>query len=812
MRANHIRRGISGFLTVLAAAAALAQTPTFTPVVTGQRITSADMAGGLVFAGLPKGGVLAWDPTTGDVVRSYTRADGLGGHYVTAVCWSGRQLWVATADGGLTAIADPSGPAESLRVYSSGLSSLDATAVTGQVVGSSERVYYGTDGDGIGEITGGLAGDYFTTLDGLIDDTVTALALADGLLLVATPSGVSRFADNTFTNYPYADPAAEAINALVRGPGGAIWAATQQGVKRWDDAGRAWEQVYGSGAFRDLAVDGDVVWALTSGETLVRIDDGIGTAQALPAAPAGVQRVTAIVVAAGGDAWVGGMLRTEGLVPQGALVSQPWLGPAGDAAAPVQALAACQIGVAGGFDGVAVDSRGRAWLGDRDGDGLAARDGEAWYNVSRLATAENDSNGLFNYSGPVLAMARDGDAVWFCQFTLGAIRFRPAETAGGPEEWLLLSPENSPMLGDAFLQIAVHPDGPVFFCTDNSSYGGTDNSELGVDVLIDPDRPFRADSWLHLYPADLGGNIIWAVGFESRDVVWFGVRNAGLQRWDINGPLAGPDDPLTWTVTSDDEWLENPLLTVPGSTLNLDATYALLVDADGSLWAGGSGLVHFRYAPVLDMAFLLDEWKEKDQTFVPGLLGQTVTGLGRDRNDHLWALTSAGLNRLRLDVDPPAIDAFTDLATYLTLDPSFYSPGVIAALPGGTYRRLDVAADGSRLVLSSDLGGVVAEIPSGGAGGGGSLDTVYLYPNPFPGSDATSQLNLGGIGVDAQALATVEILDLAGEVVYRARDLDSATGVWDGRNRQGRFVAAGLYLVKITQGERVTVKTLAVTY
>jgi flagellar hook assembly protein FlgD len=137
---------------------------------------------------------------------------------------------------------------------------------------------------------------------------------------------------------------------------------------------------------------------------------------------------------------------------------------------------------------------------------------------------------------------------------------------------------------------------------------------------------------------------------------------------------------------------------------------------------------------------------------------------------------------------------------------------VISPLPGGTYRRLDMAADGTRLVLSSDLGGVMVDIPLAAGEGSGSLETVYLYPNPFPGDPGSAQLNLGGLELQTGQTVTIEILNTAGEVVHLASDRLGVLDLWDGRNRQGRRVAAGLYLVKITLADRVVVKTLAVNY
>ena len=795
-----------GGLLLAAIPAVWAQTPVFQPLLTGHRIDCAQYAGGYVYAGLRTGGLAEWDPATGEARRILTRRDGLGGHYVRDLAWVGGILWVATWDGGLTAITAPGTAQESLQVYSGLLSSLKVTAVAGQVVGDGDRIYYGTEDSGIGVINSGLAGTYYSTLDGLIDDAIDCLALADDLLLVATPSGLSRFADNIFTNYPYADANAERIRDLQVGPDGAIWAATNSGVKLWNDAARAWDSVFGTAIFRSLAVDGQRVWALSAFETVFVIQGGSAQSRSLPPVPAGEIAESWAIAAGGGQAWAAGLIRVSGMSDAGSLVSRAMLAPIGEAGAGYHELDTCQLGVAGGFDGVAIDSRGRAWLGDREGDGLGGYADGLWYNVTQRGTAENDFQGLYNWGGGLLAMARDGDDIWFNQFVTGVIRFRPAAAPGGAEVWERIHRGNSAMLGYLFVQIAVHPDGPVFFCTDPG------DADLGVDVLVEPDNWQDPASWLHLYPSQLGGNNIWAVGFERRDVVWFGVRGSGLQRWDVNGPLAGPDDPLTWTDLSDDQWLATPLENVPGSQLDLKAANAIVAGPDGTLFAGGAGVVNFRYDPFLQRAILLSQWEAKNDAFGTGLLAQSVTGLSFDRNGDLWALTSGGLNRMRLSAQPLVIDAYTDLETFVNLDPSLYSPGVIAPLPGGTYRRLDMSADGTRLVLSSDLGGALVEIPAAGSDVGVSLDTVYLYPNPLPGPSGDTLLNLGGLNLAPGQSVTIEVFNLAGQTVHRLAGATSLTGVWDGRNRQGRRAAAGLYLVKISFAGRSAIKPLAVGY
>jgi len=523
----------SVMLLALGAGMVLAQPPVFQPLLTGHRLICAEVVDGRLYAGLDKGGLVEYDLANGQTLRTLTRLDGLGGHNVRDLVLLEETLWVATTDGGLTAISRPGTASESMRVYSSLLASLEVTAVAGQLIGLAERIYYGTMSNGIGVITSGLPGAYLSTQDGLIDDQIVDLAINDdNLLLIATPSGLSRFADNTFTNYPYTDEQTETINDLEVGPDGRIWAATRSGVKRWNDETRTFDLFFGSSSFVDLAVEGPRVWALTSFESVWVLQGQSSTAQALAPAPDGQQVITEAVAAADGSAWTVGRVRS---VP-GSIISLPFVLPVGDESATHDVLDACPIGSPGGFEGVSIDSRRRAWLGDFTGDGLAGYDEGQWYNVNQLASAENDSSGFFNWSGNVLAMARAGDALWFNQFQHGVIRFTPAAEPGGEEAWDLIYPGNSGMRGRFILNIAVHPDGPVFFTTD------ANEPALGVDVLIDPDNWRSPASWLHLEPSVLGGNNVWAVGFERRDVVWFAVRNVGLQRWDINGPGAGPAD------------------------------------------------------------------------------------------------------------------------------------------------------------------------------------------------------------------------------------------------------------------------------
>ncbi len=813
MSFNRTRLGCILLVVGLVPTLAAAQTPTFHLIMPGNAVVAAEAVDGRIYAGLSKGGVVEWDPTTDSVLRHLDRSSGLGGHAVQGMAWSGSRLLVAFQEGGIAAFSDPGTPDEFIQLYRNGLASLDVTCVTGQEIGSTERIYYGTNGAGIGVIEGGREGAYLNTLDGLLDDRVTDVALSDDLLLVGMVSGWSRFADNEFTNYEYATTGMDTIFDLEVASDGGIWAATDDGVMRWDDGAEDWVPVTGSGRVIDLARERENMLALWADDTILRIAPSGEVSVAVPAVGDEQRQQIFAMAPTADELWLGGSIYLRQTQQQGSQAAAAWLALAGDTAAEIHVLPLCNLGVDGGFDGAVFDARNRAWAGDREGDGLVGWDGDTWYNVTNRIEAGADSSGVFNYGGGLLGMARTGDQIWFNQYTLGVAGFVPAAEPGGEESWVYLTRNNSPLLGDGFIALAGHPEGAAFFCTDAANWwGGADNATLGVDILFERTRPFDPASWHHVYPADLDeGNFITSVAFEGRDAVWFALQGVGVKRWDINGLVAGPDAPLTWRNTADDTW-SDAIAALPGGALDLTAVNMVAVGPDGTIWAGGSGLSRFSYSPSLELVTYRGEWTQKSDTFEPGLLGQAVEGLAFDHNGDLWILTDKGLNRFRVDGDDVEVDAYTDLVTFGELDQRFYSSNAIAPLPGGSYRDLAISPDGTRLLLTSDLGAVMLDIPLRSEVGGEDVTVSYLYPNPFPGDHGASTLSLGGLTIDEDRPAVVEVLNLAGQIVYRNGNITDPENFWDGRTRLGDQVASGLYVVKIEQAGRVETRTLAVAF
>jgi hypothetical protein len=775
----------------------LAADPTFEQILATRRVQTVLEQDGHVMTGLDGGGVLVWN-STGTVVDQWTAGDELSGNDVRAMAWTGRHLWVTTLGAGLTRVQDPAG-SPVFRQYATNIAGLDVLSVTGRLVGSSERVYYGTSGDGLGLITDGLSSAVYTAeQDGLISDTVNDVHFFGDDLFIATPAGISKFAGNFFT-----DEVAGLTDLDVRDlhldPDGNLIAGGRGGVFRWDLGTGTWSPV--------LAMDKDVtrittfegsVFALDV-NSILYVEDG----QSWTALDHGQYDCSALF--GGTELWIGGDSRQSnghGFLHH-AYVGR-WL--AGDEFDFHLSLASQ---VYNGM-GVTFEQDDNPVLGDFRGLYVSWAEGDEWVNIYETPHAENDTLTLHPGRGNVLAMTTGADGMVYAgQFAGGGV-LRIDTEARRTE---LISPDNSGLNGRRVIGLVSHPDGPIIVLHDSN------DPEL-VDVLVDPDDWGNSGAWLTLTSDEVGpGTAAADVLVERADVMWFAILGVGLVRWDVNGDNAGPDDPLTWFDPSDDRW-DPPITDFPKSPLDPRDANSLALGDQGTLWAGGNGLVQFLYDAEVDTLGTYNSLTEKRSSGSTGLVDGNVVDIVGAR-DGIWVATRTGLNRVvSRKKNEVEVDAWIDLRNYVGNPDyqSIYSPSVIAPLPGLTYQRITVNDDRSLLLVASDQGVTMVRagpaIGTGDEGGTDPLASVYCYPNPWSPDDDSAGLRIAGLpeGVNSDNKAEAVLYNLEGQPVWRGShgDSDSEWKFWKGQNKFGEYAAqTGLYVLKVSWNGSHTLRTVA---
>ena len=153
-----------------------------------------------------------------------------------------------------------------------------------------------------------------------------------------------------------------------------------------------------------------------------------------------------------------------------------------------------------------------------------------------------------------------------------------------------------------------------------------------------------------------------------------------------------------------------------------------------------------------------------------------------------WTVGDAtGISGFRVQRADAGSDEFEAIATVAVAGTGTYDRFDGTARPGGRYRyRLEV----QRGATSQWEGPVEVELPGAIA----RLAFERLGPNPFDQA-------LGfALAVPARAELAVRVYDVAGHEVRTLHQGELAPGrhpfLWDGRDRQGRAVAAGVYLIR----------------
>lgn len=758
--------------------------------------------GDAILVGTSAGGVLVLDRETLTERDRWVSGRDLSGNQISALAWTGRFLWVASLDNGLTRVTDPASDNPAFRQYRLNLGSSAVNCVTGSILEGSEVVYYGMVGGGVGKIADGVSGPLYTAdQNGLVSDDVNDLQMLGSDLFIATDLGVSRLRGELATTQNAGLPNLVVNDFCLDGEGNLI-AGTNNAIYRWDPDAETWSALGNIGAWVTKVAwqEGGPLWAIGfEGDRNYRLGyDTIG-----PWEIATVPYNETTQLFADSEVFVAGRYRAEGMA-----------GQSGHAfVARRLAEGGYQIGISDRClvrnpEGLAFAQDGTVWIGSWLADAISCWDRErGWRHIYEIGDAGNDYDGMIDHGGNVLCMVEDaGGSLWAGQFGSGVLRIDQQDMT---VDQVKIS--NSPLDGALLLNLIAHPDGPLLMLHDLD--GGM------VDVLLDPDDWMNENAWMSLpQTADAIGSEskVWEALVERRDIIWFAVEGRGLVRWDVNGDYADEQDELTWTDPSDDSWSEPVTVfldTLGNSVSDPSQVRGLALARDGTIWAAGSNLVRFSYNDFSGEATALEYWDTKTASYETGLIGGDLVDVAVDVNDDVWIAGKTGLNRLRWRDGEPTFDVWLD-PTNFWLYPNnslFYSTSVMAELPGQEYRRMEIDGTGTRLLLASDQGAVLIRVEEGyETAEVAALGGLYLYPNPFrPGQNA-DRLGIGGFGeVDGDETAAVEIYNTEGQLVYRDRSVDPETGFWSGRNRPGEDVTTGLYVVRITwRGETVT-RTLA---
>ncbi len=778
-----------------------AQRVEFEPLLRQRNLTCVLEVGNQVLGGLDGGGILMWERLNPSQVTHLSAGDELSGNNIEAMAWSGQYVWVATHGGGMTRIGNLDSQPE-FRKYAINLGSLDITAVTGLMIDNRERVYYGMDGGGVGIITNGISGLVYTAEnDGLISNEINDLQVYSGDLFVATPQGISRFANNFFTdqNNGLSSPQ---VNELALDPEGNLIAAGAGGIFVWDPDADTWLPLgWTGGEVIGLSSNESNLWALDVTGSTNHVAYLSGTDWSFVALP--YPRTSALD--AGQDIWVGG--RWIGTGMSSSKSGLAWYGSYdGESIFDSHIVDASLVLDVWGLD---IDADNRTWLGSNSGESVSGILGQEVTNIFERASADNDSSGLINHWSNIQCVESDSRGlVYFGQYGGGIVR---RDNRTGELDLMTRNTCGLPAgsNGSSLVNLAVHPDGTLIVMYDWAT-------EQKVAILTDPEH-WRGDANWYDVPQGsegLGAAVgVWDALIERNDVVWFIAEGLGLMRWDINGYSAGPDDEITWSDFTDDAWA-GPISNIPGTSNNPSLAKGLALAPDGSIWFGGNGITRFTYDENFGSVEKDESYGEKTNGTVPGLISGNVNDLAVDANGDLWVSTWAGLNCVRWGTNEPDIVAYTDLENYFSSStyPLIYSPNVISSLPSGRYQRVVSNADGSRMALSTSQGAVAWDTIDRFTSDKDDLSSLYFYPNPWVVEQQGDGLKLGGINANATEddPAKVEIYSLEGQLVYRNSYVSRDAVFWNGKNRVGNPVATGMYLVKTSWRAMTTTRTVAV--
>ncbi len=485
-----------------------------------------DPEAGYLVVGYAQHGIDVYDEAR-NTWRHLDRNSGLAFNRVRALAVVGAldEIWVVGEEGVTVAAGADS------TFYTAANSPLESNRLGAVVAAPDGVVWLGGDG-----VLYRVAGESWTVYNAEeVNDAnfpvrlITGLALADdGALWLGDIDGaVCRFdpATRTCTTAFRAAPgmATAPLTSLTLDAAGQVYFTTAgDGFSVYDGAG--WQRF----ARPPAGIRGNAVRAATvapSGALWIVTEAGVQRVIAperapalLPPVPIDAATIQAIHVADNGDLWVGGA---------GAAM---WNGQTWTTYTLTDGLAGAVI------QAIAVDSRGRVWLGAEAG--VSIWNGESFFNLTR-ATGLPDAN--------IRALLADGDAMWIGSGGGGLYRFERNQLE-------VLNADNMKLPSDVITALALTADGALLVGTD----AGLAELRAGVVAPV-PEIGERAVT--HILAVDatmwvgtIGDGLFYNLGASWQqattqnilpsnhvtaltdfgNAVWVGGASGGLARYDLS--------------------------------------------------------------------------------------------------------------------------------------------------------------------------------------------------------------------------------------------------------------------------------------
>ena len=740
------------------------------------------------------GGLFIYDPAN-DAVMPFTTADGAtSNRTLSLMVRDDGDLWVGTADASIMRID----AGLNVRPISTLLAAQGEIRAMDQDGG---RVYYATDGGG-GVITNGQPGEQFTREGGLPSDDLVDVAAFEDRVWFATPNGVGlydRLANSlgaVNTGLPGLD-----VSAVEAGPDG-VFASVGGSILRLDEtvpASPVWTEILPAPGLtvRDFrVVDGEIV-VLGSVARIVR--------RALDATDWDFQQGDAsfdlLALHFGPDrqVWTAGRRTANTLGDRDTpfTLSSPIFWSPVDGASP-------ELAVRMGESATAIlgDGEGGAWLAYRSPQtGLIhwRADGSV-YSYPLLDTEGEQGEGDGWITGEKFAIRRtpNGD-LWVSNFAGrgGLTRFRP-DPSDDPllAEYFHLTISDDVLKTRRILDMEVDSAGRIWLVSDAGAGSGERNR--GIDVLIDPDNPTLPGSWIKVTAANSGlaSDELRTISIDDR-VVWLGVVETGLQRWD----LAGSFDDLNAAKIQTGRWRTISRLPETGG-VPLALVTDIEVGPDGRVWVatGDRGVFSF----VDSLVEIADVVEFRVTEIGPSLVANQTERLAGVGAAEAWAGGEGGLHHLRFEDNQIFIDPYVDIGFFLDAAlVSRFGDGIISPLPNTRVRSLFEDAENGMLYVGTELGAARIRLRQVGESLPAAFD-VTVRPNPIRSDD---ELRVS----DFEGTLDVYIYTLGGRLVSTARDVVDGDRIWDTRNVTSDRVVSGLYLVRFVRNDGAEiVKTVAI--